>query len=171
MFENASLSTLGAGIIVIHKEQVLLVQINYGKAKGRWILPGGTVDKGETPEDAALRELMEETGLEADLESLVAYRHRKEDREKNDANIYFVFSGKLKEAYLENPQQYFKWDPEEIISVRLWPLKEALESDVVQPATRLFIKTHLESKEAFYPHPNPNQGRFEDSVFAGKIDI
>jgi 8-oxo-dGTP pyrophosphatase MutT (NUDIX family) len=171
MFENASLSTLGAGIIVVHEEKVLLVQINYGKAKGRWILPGGTVDKGETPEAAALRELYEETGLKADLQNLVAYRHRKENREKNDANIYFVFSGLLQDQYKDNPEQHFQWDPREIISVKFWPISEALNSEVVQPATRLFLKTHRESKSVFYPQSNPNLGKFEDSVFAGKIDI
>jgi 8-oxo-dGTP pyrophosphatase MutT (NUDIX family) len=37
--------------------------------KRRWQLPKGQLDQGETPEQAAAREVLEETGLVADLES------------------------------------------------------------------------------------------------------
>lgn len=33
------------------------------RAKGRWLFPKGNIEKGETPEAAALREIAEETGL------------------------------------------------------------------------------------------------------------
>jgi 8-oxo-dGTP pyrophosphatase MutT (NUDIX family) len=35
--------------------------------QGRWQLPKGIVDKGESPEEAALREVREEAGIETDL--------------------------------------------------------------------------------------------------------
>lgn len=36
------------------------------KAKGRWLFPKGNLEDGETPEAAALREIVEETGLPGD---------------------------------------------------------------------------------------------------------
>ncbi|MGR3910575.1 NUDIX hydrolase [Burkholderia sp. SR8] len=48
-----------ATVVCFRDEQVLLV----ARASSRWALPGGTIKRGETPLDAAHRELQEETGI------------------------------------------------------------------------------------------------------------
>lgn len=49
-----------AACVIKHQQQLLLVQ---DRISGRYSLSGGYIDAGETPEQAALRELFEETGL------------------------------------------------------------------------------------------------------------
>lgn len=58
-----------AAVIVDDRGRVLLVKENYGKR--RWSLPGGAVEPGETPEQAAVRETEEETGLVVSIEHLI----------------------------------------------------------------------------------------------------
>jgi 8-oxo-dGTP diphosphatase len=54
---------VGVGAVVVQDGQVLLVRRRYEPLAGRWSLPGGTVEVGETLESAVIREMHEETGL------------------------------------------------------------------------------------------------------------
>ncbi len=55
-----------AAIIFDPTGLVLLVKENYDRR--RWSLPGGLIEPGETPEEAALRETHEETGVAAAID-------------------------------------------------------------------------------------------------------
>jgi 8-oxo-dGTP diphosphatase len=55
---------VGIGIVVIKGNTVLLVRRGKPPNIGAWTLPGGAQELGETTEEAARRELLEETGVE-----------------------------------------------------------------------------------------------------------
>jgi len=56
---------LGVGGIVVGPQGVLLVKRYKEPGKGTWSLPGGAVEIGETQEQALIREVSEETGVES----------------------------------------------------------------------------------------------------------
>jgi len=54
---------VGVGAVVIVDGKVVLVKRAHEPLKGRWNLPGGAVELGETLTEACAREMLEETGL------------------------------------------------------------------------------------------------------------
>ena len=56
--------------VIIRDGEVLLAHWSEG-GRGGWTLPGGGIELGEHPADAAIREIREETGYEASLDRLL----------------------------------------------------------------------------------------------------
>ena len=56
---------VGIGVVLLKPDAVLLVRRAKPPSLGQWALPGGAQELGETAEEAARRELLEEAGLEA----------------------------------------------------------------------------------------------------------
>ncbi len=70
-----------AGAIPVDDEgRVILLRRGFDPGRGLWTFPGGFVDLGESVEQAALRETVEELGIAIELERLVGVYSRDDDR-------------------------------------------------------------------------------------------
>ena len=59
------------GVVCLRGDEVLLIRRGQPPRLGEWSLPGGRIETGERTVDAALRELREETGVEAEITGLI----------------------------------------------------------------------------------------------------
>jgi len=60
------------GAVVFNAEgEILLIKRGKAPHYGRWMVPGGTLEWGETLEQAAVREVLEETGIGIEIEAFV----------------------------------------------------------------------------------------------------
>lgn len=65
--------------VVIKDGKVLLARHTYGGGKGMLIIPGGYVNVGETPQEALVREYMEETNIKVQPQSIIGIRFNMHD--------------------------------------------------------------------------------------------
>lgn len=64
------------GVVVYNQRLLLLKKIKPSKDNyGYWELPGGGMEYNESPNEAVKREIMEETGLEVDVEGMISNFH------------------------------------------------------------------------------------------------
>ena len=70
------MTLLAASVAIVRKTDLLLIQRNRPPSEGRWTLPGGRLEAGDTAEQCAVREIREELGLEVfALRHLLKLRH------------------------------------------------------------------------------------------------
>jgi 8-oxo-dGTP diphosphatase len=62
---------IGVGAVVVDQGRVLLVQRGHEPSKGKWSLPGGMLELGESLTQGVAREVKEETGLNVEAIELV----------------------------------------------------------------------------------------------------
>lgn len=63
---------IGVGAVVFNDQgEILLIKRGKAPNYGHWMVPGGTLEWGETLEECAVREVREETGVEIEIETFV----------------------------------------------------------------------------------------------------
>lgn len=71
MSDSSMTPVPAVGVVCIRGDEVLLIRRGKPPRMGEWSLPGGRIEPGERAIDAALRELREETGVEARMLGLI----------------------------------------------------------------------------------------------------
>ena len=121
-----------AGIVLIEDDKVALIE-RHRAGLDYFVFPGGGVDEGETPEQAAIREAMEELGVEVAIKQKVAEIHF-----DTSTQIYFLVecvagefgAGTGEEFTVSDPS-----DPTEGVYIPIWmPIEELSQHGNVHPA-------------------------------------
>lgn len=71
MSDSSMTPVPAVGVVCLKGDEVLLIRRGTPPRMGEWSLPGGRIEPGERAVDAALRELVEETGVEARILGLI----------------------------------------------------------------------------------------------------
>jgi len=119
------------GVLAKNGNKYLLAREKLESGRDRWLVPGGKVEFGESLEDAAKRELQEETGIKADKLKFLCFKEALFP-EYNYHTVIFFYSTETKQTKLskdtDGKVQESKW----------FTLNEAKKLPLVESAEWLF---------------------------------
>jgi len=103
------IEAISCGGVVIFRGKILLLYKNYMNKSDGWVLPKGTVEDGEEYTETALREVLEESGVEATIMKYIgssSYRFTiPDDVVEKEVHWYLMIA----DSYYSKPQreEYF----------------------------------------------------------------
>jgi 8-oxo-dGTP diphosphatase len=81
---------VGVGAIIIEGDRVVLVKRGHAPLQGKWSIPGGVLEVGETLRKAVVREALEETGLAIEPGELLGVFERVVPDEQGRMKYHYV---------------------------------------------------------------------------------
>lgn len=125
-----------SGLVISPEGYWLVVKKKYGGLKGKWSLPAGFVEPGETADEAAVREVEEETGIKCSVKGLLGLRTGVLKGEVSDNMVMFLLEAE--------PGQSLKVQESELFDVQYRDPKELAED----PDVSVLLKYILDPSDS-----------------------
>jgi len=136
---------VGIGAVIIDEGKMILVRRGVEPGKGKWSIPGGLVELGETVRDAVVREAKEETGLDVEIvvdKPLDAFDNIDIDEEGGFRYHYVLIQ------FLTRPKGGTLKPSSDAVDAKWLSLEEVDKYDLTKPFRKFFIK-HKEELKSF----------------------
>lgn len=119
-YENLPKRRMGVGALIMNEEnEILIVKPSY---KDNWLIPGGVIEKDESPREACLREAKEEVGIDLKMVNFLCVDYKVDISGKGECLQFIFFGGILNQSQISNIQL----DKKEIIDYKFVKFNEAL---------------------------------------------
>ncbi len=127
---------VGVGAVVIRDGRLLVVKRGNEPNQGKWSIPGGAIELGETLQEAAVREVLEECSVQIEIERILDAAQNVIRDEKGQVKFHFVlvdFIGRYVsgEAKARSDAEECRWVP-----------LEEVEGMDITAALREMLKRH-----------------------------
>ncbi|MEM3838631.1 MAG: NUDIX hydrolase [Fervidicoccaceae archaeon] len=133
---------IGVGAVVFDSRgRILLVRRGYPPQKGKWAIPGGHLEFGETIFEGARRELLEETGLEGEPKCIVNLDELIVRDSNGNVKKHFVLIDVLFDSIWGSLRA-----GSDAVEARFFDIEEIKESAEVSFSTRTFLRKLLNNE-------------------------
>jgi len=132
---------VGVGAVIVKEGKIALIKRGNEPSRGKWTIPGGLVELGESPEQAVVRETKEETGLYVDNLSLIEVVSNVDLDEKGKVKYHYIIID-----YLVHLKAGTAKASSDAVELRWVPFDEVEEYDLTA-SFRLFFRHSREKME------------------------
>jgi 8-oxo-dGTP diphosphatase len=129
---------VGIGIVIVHECKIALIKRGNEPSKGKWTIPGGLVELGESVEAAVVREAKEETCLDVEDPQLIDVVGNVDHDEKGKVKYHYIIIDYLVHVTRGNIQAAS--DAKEL----RWVPFDEVESYNLTTSFRLFFRQNRE---------------------------
>ena len=129
---------VGIGIVIVHECKIALIKRGNEPSKGKWTIPGGLVELGESVEAAVIREAKEETCLDVEDPQLIDVVGNVDHDEKGKVKYHYIIIDYLVHVTRGNIQAAS--DAKEL----RWVPFDEVESYNLTTSFRLFFRQNRE---------------------------
>uniref|UniRef100_A0A6B2LDX1 Nudix hydrolase domain-containing protein n=1 Tax=Arcella intermedia TaxID=1963864 RepID=A0A6B2LDX1_9EUKA len=147
----APFTSVGVGGFVLNQKNELLVVKEKFFKNSMWKLPGGMADPGEDIPTTAVREVVEETGIKTEFQSVICVKHNHHGLH-DTSNLYFI-------VRLKPLTEEIHMEASEIAECKWMPIEEFL----VNPTLTVFLKELVT-----HAYSNTNQYKSKEMTY---IDV
>ena len=132
---------IGIGIVIVRNCHIVLIKRGNEPSKGKWTIPGGLVELGESVEAAVIREAKEETCLDVEKPELIDVVGNIDFDEDGKIKYHYVIVDYL--VYVKGGDIKAASDAEEL----LWVPFDEVESYNLTASFRLFFRKNRKKLE------------------------
>ncbi len=133
---TATNHTIGVGAFIRNGNDILVIKDNIYKTDK---LPGGYIDNEENISQALKREVLEETGIDIEMESIVSIGHFSPGQ-FNESNIYIVCKAKPLSTLINIA------DSHEIIEAKWININKYINSEEVHPYNKKIVTAAMQNR-------------------------
>ena len=129
---------VGIGAVIVRDGKIALIKRGNEPAKGKWSVPGGHVELGESPEQTVVRETKEETGLDVQNPDLIDVVNNVDLDDKGKIKYHYVIIEYF--VHVKNDEASAASDA---VELRWVPFDEVEKYDLTK-SFRLFFRNNRE---------------------------
>ena len=142
---------VGVGAIILRDNDVLLIQRGTEPSAGKWSVPGGLVELGESLQEAIVREVKEEVGLEVQVRDLVVALDRVILDQAGSIEYHYILLDFLCECDAGEPSP-----ASDVSACAFVPIQSLSRYDLTRGTERAILRVYAQAQGSRTPVYDPS---------------